>query len=92
MKLSIGDIVRSTAGRDKNAYYLVIGISENRVLLVNGKNAFADKPKSKNHKHVLKVFGASLKETALKNNGGRPTGKEKLFRAIKEAAEKNRRI
>ena len=92
MKLSIGDIVVSTAGRDKNAYYLVIGINETRVLLVNGKNAFTDKPKSKNFKHIKKVFGASLKDTALKINGGQPTGKEKLFRAILEAVQKNRRI
>jgi hypothetical protein len=51
-----GQLVRSTAGRDHNQYYLIFRMVGDRFLeVVNGLNHPVVKPKRKNIKH-LKIF------------------------------------
>src|SRR5512138_1885232 len=51
-----GQLVRSTAGRDRNQYYLIFRMVEDRFLeVVNGLNHPVVKPKRKNIRH-LKIF------------------------------------
>ncbi len=52
MEIGYADIVSSTAGHDKGSLFLVIGVEENFVFLVDGKNRTLEHPKRKNKKHV----------------------------------------
>ncbi|MBQ3054000.1 MAG: KOW domain-containing RNA-binding protein [Clostridia bacterium] len=47
-----GNIVKSLAGHDKDKYYIVLEISDKRVLLVNGKTRKRENPKQKNISHI----------------------------------------
>lgn len=52
MELEIGNVVISTMGRDKGLYFIVVGIEENYVYLVDGSVRKVDKPKRKKVKHI----------------------------------------
>lgn len=55
-ELTVGQIVKSKAGRDKNRLFLVLDIiDENFVLLVDGDLRKVDSPKMKKVKHIAKV-------------------------------------
>lgn len=53
-RYSIGQMVQSTAGRDCNQIYVVIGVddSSNQLLLADGREQKIAKPKKKNIRHV----------------------------------------
>ncbi len=54
--IKIGQVVRSKAGRDKGQFMVVIGqISENYVLISNGRLRSVDHPKKKKIKHLAKT-------------------------------------
>ena len=55
MEVSISDIIISTAGRDKDLLFYVIGIDGDYVLLANGKERKLEHPKRKTLKHVRRV-------------------------------------
>ena len=52
MELKVGQIVKSTAGHDKGALFVVAGTENGKVLLCNGKDRPIEKPKHKNQKHI----------------------------------------
>jgi len=52
MKYHLGDIVCSIAGRDIGQKYIIWGIDNNMLLLVNGKSRKISNPKKKKTKHV----------------------------------------
>ena len=54
--IHISDVVLSTAGRDKNELFYVIGEDPLYLTLANGKDRSLDKPKRKKRKHVQKVL------------------------------------
>lgn len=55
-ELTIGQMVKSRAGRDKDRYFLVLDIiDENFVLLVDGDLRKVDSPKMKKVKHIALV-------------------------------------
>lgn len=47
-----GQIVRSIAGRDKGAYYLIYAVEGEYLLLVDGVKRGVISPKKKNRRHV----------------------------------------
>lgn len=55
MNLYKADIVQSLAGRDKDDYFVVMDIADNKVFLADGKTRTAEHPKRKNCKHVRKA-------------------------------------
>lgn len=55
MNLHKADIVLATAGRDRGRYFFVMDLTENSVLLADGKRRTAEKPKRKNRRHVRKA-------------------------------------
>ena len=55
--LSPGDIVISTAGREKDNCFVVVGLQDNFALICDGKNRKIDKPKKKKVKHISSVIG-----------------------------------
>lgn len=59
MAVSPGDIVFSTAGRDKDAYYVVMAVEEGYAYICNGKGRKTDKPKKKKIKHLKTGIGHS---------------------------------
>ena len=63
-----GCIVRSKAGRDKGAYYLVIDEEEGKVLVANGRNRPITNAKKKNRSHLQHSYqGAAAVKVKLAN-------------------------
>ncbi len=87
-KFSIGDIVKSMVGRDKDTIYLVVDVAEDRALLVDGRARKIKNPKRKNIKHIKKVLSEGEKTLAERIRAGIPTGNERVFKSIKTATEK----
>ena len=54
--IGISDVVKSTAGRDQDQLFYVIGSDDSYVILANGKDRPLDRPKRKKRKHVQKVL------------------------------------
>ena len=48
----VGDIVKSTKGRDEGTLYIVYMTSEDYAFCVNGKNRSMSNPKKKKFKHI----------------------------------------
>jgi ribosomal protein L14E/L6E/L27E len=87
-KFSIGDIVKSIAGRDKDKIFLVVGYDDEKVIIVNGKERKVNSPKRKNVKHLSKVLIAGDIELAKKIQSGKPTSNEKVYKSVKTKTEK----
>ena len=62
--LRISDVVVSTAGRDRDQLFYVIGTEGVYTLLANGKDRTLEKPKRKKCKHVSKVLRAETRVAA----------------------------
>ncbi len=61
---SPGEIVVSTAGRDKGKYYIVTKVKSDYLLLADGAKKRLDNPKRKNLKHV-KSTGTVIDELSI---------------------------
>ena len=82
---SLGRIVLSRAGRDKNTYLAIIGEENGCYVLSDGKHRPIENPKHKKPKHV-EVLTARLPEAfmkALLENEG--VTNKMLWKAIKES-------
>ena len=62
-----GNIVVSTAGRDKGYLLAIVGEKEGRFLVADGKERPIEKPKLKNGKHISYI-GQSLNENVFISN------------------------
>ena len=67
--ISISDVVVSTAGRDQDTLFYVIGEDGLFLLLANGKDRPLDRPKRKKRKHVQKVLRSETR-VAMKLQSG----------------------
>ena len=65
--LTIGTIVKSIAGHDKNKFFVIINVENEYVYLVDGKCRPLDKPKKKKVKHVQYVANSEEFERLSKN-------------------------
>lgn len=52
MDIKVGSVVKSCAGRDKNSYFVAVGISGGFVEIADGKKRKLENPKRKNIKHI----------------------------------------
>ncbi len=52
MNVLQGSVVKSTAGHDKNSYFVAVSIQGNFVFIADGKERKLEKPKRKNIKHL----------------------------------------
>ena len=68
--IDVGNVVLSTAGRDKGSYFIVTKIEDNFVYLVDGNIRKIENPKKKKLKHVeLTVFhDDEMTNRLVKNN------------------------
>ena len=86
--ICVGDLVQSTAGRDRGETLLVIKVEEKFALLVNGKTRKVLSPKRKNIKHLKKVSTAKLTMIAERILKGDPVGNQKVYQAVRAEKEK----
>ena len=83
----MGDVVKATAGRDKDKCFLVIDEKSGYALIADGKTRKIGKPKNKNVKHLIKAAEASLYDEAVKIKRGEPFGNERLNKLITRAIQ-----
>ena len=86
--ICVGDVVISTAGRDRGEALLVIEVQDKFALTVDGRTRKVLSPKRKNVKHLKKVSTAKLKLLAERILNGEAVGNERVYRAVK--AEKGK--
>ena len=79
---SVGEIVQSLAGHDKENLFVIIKICGEYVYLADGKSRKFLSPKRKKIKHIKKVCTAS-KELVEQIESGKSIGNQRLQKAIK---------
>lgn len=73
----VGQVVRSTAGRDKGQYMVVVAVvDENFILVCNGKLRKVNNPKKKRIKHLAKTNHVSKEIHEKLLNGNKITNAE----------------
>ena len=80
-----GWIVRSTAGHDRDALFCVVGLDEekHRLLLANGRQRRAARPKGKQLRHVQILDQGSFSHPVIgKLKQGEPVSDRELRRAL----------
>ncbi len=84
-RIVLGQAVRSLAGRDRGRLYLVVGFSPPYILVADGRDRGADRPKKKNVRHVgvLKFVDEGV---AAMIAGGRKATDREIRAALKAAA------
>lgn len=82
----MGCIVQSLAGRDKGNLFLVVGVEENYVYLVDGDIRKIENPKRKKIKHVelTRFFDANMAERIVKKNKITNQDVKKVIKEIQE--------
>lgn len=85
--VSVGAIVQSLAGRDKNGFFIVIKIDGEYAVISDGKKRKVQSPKRKKIKHLRKISSVS-KELIEHIQSGNPIGNERLTQAVKIAKQK----
>ena len=83
IKISVGDIVLSTKGRDKDQYFLVVDKQDKIVYLADGKYRKVTALKKKNVKHLKSVKIAVFTDIANQIKNGKSVGNQRLNRLIK---------
>jgi ribosomal protein L14E/L6E/L27E len=53
--MKIGTIIKSTAGHDKDSFFVVVGMKDEKPLIADGRRRKLEKPKAKNPKHISKT-------------------------------------
>ncbi|MCL2696506.1 MAG: KOW domain-containing RNA-binding protein [Oscillospiraceae bacterium] len=53
--MKTGTIIKSTSGRDKGSFYVVVGMDGERPIIADGRRRKLEKPKAKNPKHISKT-------------------------------------
>ena len=73
---NISDVVKATAGRDKDNIFYVITEDPIHLYLANGKDRSLDKPKRKKRKHVQKVLRSETRVAEKLRNGDKVLNSE----------------
>lgn len=80
---ALGGICKSTQGRDKDRYYLIVGIcGEGAVLLSDGNFKKLASPKKKNLKHV-QLLPEAVESIGLKLADGSKVYDTEIYSALK---------
>ncbi|PZN13374.1 MAG: RNA-binding protein [Bacillota bacterium] len=82
MHESIGQLVTSRAGRDRGRPYLVLGVLDERfVLVADGDQRTVERPKRKNVKHLVfhRAWARDIREALAT---GRRPGNQEVRRAL----------
>lgn len=79
MQLQRGMVVRCTAGKEQDGFYLVTAVEGSFVMLADGRRRPLDKPKRKNRRHI------ALTDTVWETEG---LTDRALRRMLREYADK----
>ena len=73
---NISDVVKATAGRDREKLFYVVGLDEQFLFLANGKDRPLDRPKRKKRKHVQKVLRSETRVAEKLKHGDKVLNSE----------------
>lgn len=80
---AVGGVCQSTQGRDKNRYYLIVGvIGDGTIFVSDGNFKKLAEPKRKNLKHV-RLLPESVESIALKLAEGNKVYDSEIYSALK---------
>ncbi|MGI6702707.1 MAG: RNA-binding protein [Clostridia bacterium] len=80
----LGQVVRSKAGRDKDAYFVVVGLEKEQYLYIaDGNLRKVDRPKKKKAKHLART-GIVLTEVAEKLKSGKKVTNAELRKNLRD--------
>ena len=80
---TLGTIVVSTQGRDKDSWYVVVGDNQGKILVADGKYKLLAKPKSKNVLH-LRSTNIVDQEIATKLSKGQKVNDQMIYHTLYE--------
>ena len=83
-----GSVVMSTQGRDKDMYFVVVGVGDGVVYLADGGMRRLASPKKKNIKHVSDS-GTVLETSAQKLTEGRKVFDSEVKSALRQFCQQN---
>lgn len=86
--INIGDLVLSTAGRDRNVIFLVVDVIDNFAYIVDGKTRKINSPKKKNIKHLERLNVTPLVGVIEKLHANKVVGNLSLKKQINNSVNK----
>ena len=86
--INIGDLVLSTAGRDRNVIFLVVDVIDNFAYIVDGKTRKINSPKKKNIKHLERLNVTPLVGVIEKLHANKIVGNLSLRKEINNSVNK----
>lgn len=78
---ALGEIVLSTQGHDKEQFYVVVAVGEDKIAVCDGKFKFLKKPKQKNPSHLAHT-GYTDSEIATKLTEKLKINDQMIYHAI----------
>lgn len=86
----IGNVVRATAGKEKDQIFIIVGIDDKYAYLSDGKRLKTNKPKKKSFKHIKLCTNECLSERDVLDKNERANALIRKFLAEKrgEACQK----
>jgi len=80
--VQVGDVVKSTSGRDEGLILLVVKAEENQVWLTDGKIRKVTALKKKSKKHIKIILSDADKPLAERIAQGEPVSNDKVKKLI----------
>ncbi len=77
----LGGVCQSLTGRDKDEFYIIVGITQNAVLVADGKYKSVNNPKKKNVKH-LRLLPQTVAQIAAQLQSGKPVYDNQIAYAL----------
>ena len=77
--INLGNVVLSTAGKEKGSIYIVVALDEKFAYIADGKRLKKDKPKKKSFKHVRLLKTRSLSEEEVTDPNERTNARIRKF-------------
>ena len=87
-EINIGDLVLSTAGRDRNEIFLVVDVLGKFAYVVNGKQRKINFPKKKNIKHLERLNVTPLVGVIEKLHANKIVGNATIKKQINNSVNK----
>ena len=86
MNINPADLIKATAGREKGKYFMVFSVSDNYVMICDGKGRTVTNPKKKKIKHI-KNLNYSLNLIRKKLEEGKEINNSEIRKEIRLACE-----
>lgn len=77
--IKVGNVVLSTAGKERGQIYVVVALDDKFAYLSDGKRLRANKPKRKSFKHIKQITLKSLSEEEVNDSNERINARIRKF-------------